>query len=253
MEYTDYKVPNKKIKIDVNVTGAKCLPQMEVQDLKSRYAFCDIVGKVRTKPGRGSPTLSVSCSDKFAKWCHLGFQGSLISLLLSNPIFMKTLIVASKSYDLTALQRALYNRFNRDCLQGLFGGIKQAEIVQLEENFEFCKADDKYPCPCSIIWSKTKYKPFEVAVEGKRQGVTKNKSNTKAARLQICKMELFRCFTNILENKKLELSKTFLKNQTYLAIKLSAKDYQIKWKYLQKNGFKAWTCKNKALEDFKLD
>ena len=32
------------------------------------------VGGARRKPGRGSPTLSMSCSNKIARWTCLGLQ-----------------------------------------------------------------------------------------------------------------------------------------------------------------------------------
>ena len=32
------------------------------------------VGSMRRKPGRGDPTLSMSCSDKLARWACLGVQ-----------------------------------------------------------------------------------------------------------------------------------------------------------------------------------
>lgn len=32
-------------------------------------------GLLRRKPGRGTPTLSMSCSDKLAKWQLCGWQG----------------------------------------------------------------------------------------------------------------------------------------------------------------------------------
>lgn len=36
-------------------------------------------GVLRRKPGRGEATLSMSCSDKLAKWCCLGLQASITS------------------------------------------------------------------------------------------------------------------------------------------------------------------------------
>lgn len=55
-------------------TGAKCLPDDPRQDIKSFSCYNQVVGVVRTKPGRGDPTLSVSCSDKIARWIAIGIQ-----------------------------------------------------------------------------------------------------------------------------------------------------------------------------------
>ena len=43
------------------------------------------LGEVRGKPGRGDPTLSMSCSDKLAKWNTLGLQGG-VSLSWLTPL-----------------------------------------------------------------------------------------------------------------------------------------------------------------------
>lgn len=51
------------------------------------------MGVLRTKPGRGDPTISMSCSDKIAKWTILGCQGCLLMTLLATPIYIDTVVV----------------------------------------------------------------------------------------------------------------------------------------------------------------
>ena len=53
-----------------------------------------MTGVLRTKPGRGDPTLSMSCSDKIAKWLVLGLQGALLSVFLKEPIYLDAIVVA---------------------------------------------------------------------------------------------------------------------------------------------------------------
>lgn len=59
--------------LDIHRTGAKCVPSGE-QDSKLPGIRYHVLGAVRTKPGRGDPTLSVSCSDKMARWIAVGIQ-----------------------------------------------------------------------------------------------------------------------------------------------------------------------------------
>lgn len=53
------------------------------------------LGAVRRKPGKGDPTLSLSCSDKIARWACLGLQGCLPSSCLAEPIYLDLLVVGT--------------------------------------------------------------------------------------------------------------------------------------------------------------
>jgi tRNA-specific adenosine deaminase 1 len=71
-------------------------------------------GIVRTKPGRGPRTISMSCSDKISKWNTLGIQGSLLSNFIPDPIYMSTITIGSSNYfDQTALERTFKSRMSK--------------------------------------------------------------------------------------------------------------------------------------------
>ncbi|KXZ45917.1 hypothetical protein GPECTOR_49g501 [Gonium pectorale] len=102
------------------------VPQARDVDVDEQHAGA-AAGRVRRKPGRGDATLSLSCSDKIARWCCLGVQGCLLSGLLERPLHLDLLAVgatpamqsaagleAAQAAVLSAAQRAFAGRLLAD-------------------------------------------------------------------------------------------------------------------------------------------
>lgn len=143
---------SKKEKIDdIHRTGAKCLAHCE-QDLKESGMNYHVRGQVRTKPGRGDRTLSVSCSDKIAKWVHLGIQGRLLDLFLLKPILISNFIFGSGvPYSEESLKRALLHRNQEKIFTEFVPHFHQTLMT-----FPHVKTYKTVrSAPGSIIWTKT--------------------------------------------------------------------------------------------------
>lgn len=108
--------------------------------------------------GRGDPTLSMSCSDKMSRWCHLGVQGSLLTLILKEPIFFTTCTFAQNAvFNEESFNRAIYSRI-QNYSKEIRGNIPLI-VKQSEEHFNFVKtAIREQPCPSSISWSNVTHR-----------------------------------------------------------------------------------------------
>lgn len=234
--------PTKKVKIvdDRSFTGAKLLGQLDGADVLAQGE-----GYVRIKPGRGERTLSMSCSDKLAKLLVMGVQGSFLSSLVKEPIYLDSIVLSKNSgYCHESLDRALYKRFTKNKLPSE-GNKFQLQVPQILESssvdFPFPKDDAKSPCPKSLIWCSVKDKQLEVSVDGRRQGVAKNNICRPSSRLKICRCELFLSFLSLL---RLKHPNENLDDLSYAEVKEKyCTDYMSTWNALKRDYFQQWTEK----------
>ncbi|CAL7934071.1 unnamed protein product [Xylocopa violacea] len=234
---------NKQIVKDIYRTGAKCVKSGEYQDPQLPGINYHVVGPLRTKPGRGNPTLSLSCSDKIAKWNILGLQGSLLSILIPS-IKMESITIGGNSpFSLEAMERGLFTRFNEN--------LNKLNIVQSKFSFKQQKSPDrKHPCPSSIIWCAVRNRDTEIAVEGRKQGATKKK---KGSNLLVTRRALFELFLRTCDKyQNFDSNIRHPKKLTYLDCKKWSKDYQRLWNTLKSGSFRAWPSKPIRLQTFVL-
>ncbi|KAJ7374534.1 tRNA-specific adenosine deaminase 1 [Desmophyllum pertusum] len=250
---------NAKQYKDIYRTGAKCVPGGEQDPHQSGLEY-HTVGVLRTKPGRGDPTLSMSCSDKMMKWNILGCQGALLSYFIMSPVYLSSVVVGRCPYDEGATRRGIYERalFAPLDLTDNFC-VHEPRIFQADILFEHSKSkvmeqnqSKLSPSSTGIIWIKD---PFfhEVSVNGLRQGVTKKNLSSPKARVCTSKASLFETFkalvTNISDGK---LPALLRQNQItgYKEAKRSASTYSdAREKFFM--AFPTWCLKPEDLSTFR--
>uniref|UniRef100_A0A8C5D5H1 tRNA-specific adenosine deaminase 1 n=1 Tax=Gouania willdenowi TaxID=441366 RepID=A0A8C5D5H1_GOUWI len=236
---------------DVHRTGAKCVPggPADPQQPGVRYHS---TGVLRVKPGRGEPTLSLSCPavTNCPDGEFLGFQGALLSHYLQEALYFSTVVIGKCPYSVLGVT---------DLPAGF--SVRPPELLQSSLEFSFSQTQTELqhqagqgrvsPCGASISWCKVTNQPLDVTANGYKHGVTKKALGTPLCFLSLlCKLELFHAFLSLVSSTKPSaLPKTLrmLELKTYLDYKQASQSYQQAWLQLQSQVFPLWPRSDRNL------
>jgi tRNA-specific adenosine deaminase 1 len=188
-------------------------------------------GAARRKPGRGEATLSMSCSDKMARWGALGVQGALLARFLTEPLRLASLTVASATCaaHLAAAQRAFDGRLAAPAaaLAGTAWAMRPpalfaAPLPHAQLQLPSASAAQASPCGFSINWLLDGgAAEVLLGTTGRHAGATRATLASPKTRSRLCRAALLQRFLHLSALAGAEPSPAEV---TYAALKRSAPD-----------------------------
>lgn len=199
--------------VDIHRTGARCTMRGECDPHLPGVGY-HLIGALRTKPGRGDPTLSMACSDKLLRWNVLGCQGGLLASQLECPLYFASFTFLDTLFNETAVRRALWGRLSliaealaKDVEISGRGYrlsrpdlhmVKAGDVLSQEELMCMVPSDLLRPAPGGVCWCAAP--PLhDVVVQGVKQGTSSRCEPSRSSSVFVCKARRLEDFKGFVE------------------------------------------------------
>ncbi|TYH38715.1 hypothetical protein ES332_D12G128900v1 [Gossypium tomentosum] len=220
----------------------------------------ELIGLVQRKPGRGDTTLSVSCSDKIARWNVVGVQGALLSYFL-RPVYLHSVTVGRSPYVsedvclVKQLKRSLFERvtpLSNELIKPFEVNkpIFCAAPVPPKEFQHSETAQATLTCGYSICWNKSGLHEVILGTTGRKQGTSSKGAVYPSTESLLCKKRFLETFVSLRHECKIRCSSNEV---SYRELKDRAEEYSSASKLFKgRPPFRNWLLKPVNLENFSI-